>query len=237
MVRPMAFDGFPAGKLRFTPIPDLFFSELLPQIDDLGELKVTLYVLHRVQRAAGPRLAARSAMLADGTLMRALAGQAERVADALDAALARSVARGTLLRLDVAGESGADQWYLPNTESGRKLAADIEAGLAQLPDARRVERVAPADRPSIYTLYEQNIGLLQPLIADELREAEGAYPPEWIAEAFKRAVENNVRKWSYVRAILERWAVEGKNDEAHRRDSETDRYRDLRGRYGDYIQH
>ena len=37
------FPGFPEGKLRLTKIPSLFFSELLPDIDDLAELKVTLY--------------------------------------------------------------------------------------------------------------------------------------------------------------------------------------------------
>ncbi|MFN8472895.1 MAG: DnaD domain protein [Anaerolineae bacterium] len=232
----MPFDGFPAGKLRVTPIPDLFFSELLPQIDHLGELKVTLYVLHKVQRTSGLRLVRRSDMLADGALAQGLAGWGQAVVEALDDALERGVRRGTLLRLDIAGEHGTDQWFLPNSESGRKLAADIESGVVALPEARRIERVAPADRPSIYTLYEQNIGILQPIIAEELREAEEQYPNEWIVEAFKRAVENNVRKWSYVRAILERWAVEGKSDEANRRDPEADRSRYIRGKYADYIQ-
>ncbi len=232
----MPFDGFPAGKLKVTPIPDLFFSELLPQIDDLDELKVTLYVLHRVQRAHGLRLVRRSDMLADATLARALAGKGRGLAETLDQALSKGVTRGSLLRLDVAGDAGADQWYVPNSESGRKLAQEIELGLVQLPDARRVERFQAAEeRPSIYTLYEQNIGLLQPLIAEQLRDAEESYPPAWIAEAFQRAVENNVRKWSYVRAILERWAVEGKSDEADRRHSETDEFAEIRRRYGGYL--
>lgn len=228
----MSFDGFPAGKLKVTPIPDLFFSELLPQIDDLAELKVTLHVLHRVQRVTGLRLVRRSDMLADATLAQGLSGRGQKVDEALDAALERAVTRGSLLRLDVAGERGADQWFFPNSESGRKLAQDIQSGLVQLPDARRVERfVAAAERPSIYTLYEQNIGLLQPLIAEQLRDAEQTYPGEWIAEAFKRAVENNVRRWSYVRAILESWASEGKQDEVHRRDSGTDEFEEIRRRY------
>ena len=39
-----SFSGFPAGKLRFTSVPNLFFSELLPTMDDLAELKVTLHI-------------------------------------------------------------------------------------------------------------------------------------------------------------------------------------------------
>jgi DNA replication protein len=233
----MPFDGFPAGKLRVTPIPDLFFSELLPQIDDLAELKVTLHILHRVQRAGDLRVVRRAEMLADAGLMRGLAGMGQTATQALDDALAAAVARGAILRLDVSGASGADQWYVPNSESGRKLAADLEGGILQVPDARKVTRPAAVERPSIYTLYEQNIGLLQPIIAEELREADETYPTEWIAEAFKRAVEQNKRKWSYVRAILERWRLEGKTDEANQRDSEAERRRYIQGRYRDYIQH
>lgn len=33
-------------------------------------------------------------------------------------------------------------------------------------------------RPRILDLYEQNIGLLQPLLAEELLEAEDTYPAE-----------------------------------------------------------
>ncbi len=47
------FSGFPSGKVRFTPIPAPFFTELLPQIDQLGELKVTLYALWFLDRQEG----------------------------------------------------------------------------------------------------------------------------------------------------------------------------------------
>ncbi len=33
------FVGFPGGPVRFTAVPDLFWAELLPQIDDLAELE------------------------------------------------------------------------------------------------------------------------------------------------------------------------------------------------------
>ena len=73
------------------------------------------------------------------------------------------------------------------------------------------ERAEPGKRPNIFVLYEQNIGLLQPIIADELKDAESNYPQDWIEDAFRIAAENNVRSWRYVRAILQRWAAEGKD--------------------------
>jgi len=61
----------------------------------------------------------------------------------------------------------------------------------------------------IFKLYEQEIGLITPLIADQLSEAEKDYPAEWFAPAFQEAARNNVRTWSYASAILKRWKIEG----------------------------
>lgn len=67
------------------------------------------------------------------------------------------------------------------------------------------------ERPNIFALYEQNIGLLTPLLAEKLQDAEGRYPMDWIEAAFEEAVSNNKRNWRYIERILERWAVEGKS--------------------------
>lgn len=67
------------------------------------------------------------------------------------------------------------------------------------------------ERPNIFALYEQNIGLLTPLLAEKLQDAEGRYPLDWIEAAFEEAVSNNKRNWRYIERILERWAVEGMN--------------------------
>ena len=69
-----------------------------------------------------------------------------------------------------------------------------------------------------------------PLLAEELLDAEQTYPAEWIEEAFRIAVTNNVRRWAYVRAILERWAEEGRG-EPHRTHSASD-VREKRAPYG-----
>ena len=49
-----SFAGFPSGKVRLTPIPGPFFSELLPEIDHLGELKVTLYAFWFLDHLEAP---------------------------------------------------------------------------------------------------------------------------------------------------------------------------------------
>ena len=63
----------------------------------------------------------------------------------------------------------------------------------------------------IFSLYEQNIGQLTPMMAEVLKDAESMYPPGWIGEAIQLSVENNKRAWGYCEAILKRWQANGKD--------------------------
>ena len=58
---------------------------------------------------------------------------------------------------------------------------------------------------------ESNIGMLSPMIADELKEAEALYPSDWIADAFREAALQNARNWRYIVRILESWEREGRS--------------------------
>ena len=68
----------------------------------------------------------------------------------------------------------------------------------------------PPDRPNIFILYEKNMGIITPMMAEELKAAETEYPAGWIEDAIRESVENNVRRWSYAKKILDRWKVEGR---------------------------
>jgi len=75
------------------------------------------------------------------------------------------------------------------------------------------------------------------MIADELREAEKLYPEAWLKDAIKRAVDENKRKWSYIQAVLERWAREGKDNGTHQRNiGKTDPDKYVKGKYGHMVQ-
>ena len=62
------------------------------------------------------------------------------------------------------------------------------------------------------------------MIAETLRDAEQTYPADWLEDAIRIAVENNVRRWRYVDAILRSWKEEGR-DEQDRQGTEKDRRR------------
>ena len=211
------FGGFP-NRMRYTPVPNMFFSSLLAEIDDLVELKVTLYLFHRLYGKRGfPRLVRLSELSSDRTLLMALrAGGGDSPEKALIAGLDRACARGTLLGVGLqAGESG-DRCYLLNTALNRSLVRQAERGEISLVEGATPKAgwvALPEQRPSIYDLYEQNIGLITPLIAEELQEAEQAYPAEWIEDAFREAVSYNRRNWRYVRRILENWMSKGRGED------------------------
>jgi DnaD/phage-associated family protein len=228
------FSGFTSGKVRSASIPEPAFTELIPLIDDLAELKLTLHVLWRLGQQRGKTRYLRRADLTSDRVL--LAGLGDVPTEALSAALERAVERGTLLRAESTIEETSEEIYFANTPRGRAAVEAIARG--ESADGRHpADELEPAARPNIFTLYEQNIGLLTPLIADELREAEQTYPAEWIEDAFREAVTLNKRSWKYAHAILERWHTEGRGDETDRRDREADRRRYIEGEYGEYIEH
>jgi DnaD/phage-associated family protein len=215
------FAGFPEGKSRITQVPSAFFSDLLPLIDDLAELKVTLYAFWALSQQEGAVRYLRFAdFLNDQLLMQGLGATPNQAAAALAEAVERAVARGTFLHVSIESADGVADLYFLNTERGRNAVDGISRGeWRPNPDEEQPISLL-VERPNIFVLYEQNIGPLTPLIADELRDAEQSYPRSWLQEAVELAVTNNVRKWRYVVAILERWRQEGKQDGISRRDSQ-----------------
>jgi DNA replication protein len=232
----MGFAGFPSGKIPLTPIPRSFFSDVLPAIDHLGELKITLYAFWALAAREGRfRYLRRDELIQDELLMGGLKVQGATAEQALDEALERAVARGTLLKV-APTQDGPDQaYFFLNTAKGRAGAAALENGSWRPSGDPRMPVELRLERPNLFTLYEQNIGPLTPMIAEMLQEAEADYPQPWIEEAIQIAVRNNVRKWSYVEAILKGWRVEGKDDREDRGDTEKALRRYLEGDSADFF--
>lgn len=227
------FNGFPAGKQETIIVPALFFSELLPRIDHLGEMKVTLYCLWALQKQPGEYRYVRFTEAAKDTLF--LAGLAPRPDDqvpTLRDGFERCVARGTLLHLHVTFEHDTDEFYFMNTERGRQSVQALENG-EWLPDERLRPIGLEVVRPSIYAIYEQTIGPLTPMIAQQLQDAVQTYSPEWVMDAMQVAVDRGVRKWTYIVAILEGRLSRGQKGA---KPSQEDLLNDLKSRYSDLIE-
>lgn len=206
------FSGFPARPSGITQVPDEFFTQLLPLIDDPHELKVTIYGFWAVQQREGEYRFIRARDLReDTTLLAGLHEDTERARLLLDHALERAIVRGTFLHARIVPARGAEaeSIYFFNTERGRNAIAALDRG-DWTPQALEQPLSVKVDRPNIFKLYEQNIGAITPILAEILREAQDSFPQEWIDDAIRLALENNKRNWRYIEAILKRWSTEGR---------------------------
>jgi DNA replication protein len=194
-------------KLDFIYLPESFFTQGVPKIQDLAELKIVLHVAYLILRKQErPYSVTYKELLSY-----------EPIATMGEATLHQA--------LDSAAEHGI---LLHSTVDINGISEDVYS----LPDNKRQPSAV-----NIFVLYEQNIGIITPMIAEELQEAEKLYPPRWIEEAFKEAVTLNKRSWRYIARILERWANEGKDSGEYKRDIKKDgpdKY--VKGKYGHLVQ-
>lgn len=205
------FPGFTSSE-TFTQVPDSFIR-LINEMDDIAELKVTLYALWRIEHMEG-NFRAMCVTDFEAEPLGLNPGEIQR-------GLEKCIERRTLLK----AEHEADVFYFLNSPRGRLAAAAFANG-----QWREVGRImsTPVKKSNLFKLYEENIGALTPLLSDMLREAEKNYPSMWFEEAFEMAVSRNIRNWKYVEAILARWKEKGKDERKDRQDpvKDADRYTD-----------
>jgi len=231
--------GFPA-RMQFTPIPNVFFSHLLPQISDIAELKTTLHIFWLLYPKKGyPRFTTYGELLNDKSLMSSLREGDKPPDKLLGDALEMVVNRGTILHLVLDRDGAPEDIYFLNTDSNREIVAKIQNGELRLSGLKAGGQtyIETEEQPDIFTLYEENIGIIGPMVAEELKEAEKLYPEAWIRDAIKEAVKQGKHKWSYISAILERWSAEGRGNGTYRRDptkgTSPDKY--FKGKYGHMV--
>ena len=207
----MTFPGFPA-KVKFTPVPNPFFNELLEQIDSLSELKCTMRIIWLLsQRNSSSKFVTFQELQNDEILCKSFIQAGENPLSELNQGLKMALQRGTIL-VKTNRHNENDKIYMLNKQddiSTHEVIFDEQSEeYANYPTSFKSNEL----RPNIFVLYEDNIGMLSPIIAQELKDAEELYPQNWIEDAFKEAVINNKRSWKYILAILNRWNQEGKSD-------------------------
>ena len=212
------FNGFNSTE-TFTQLPDSFI-QLLKEINDIAELKVTLYAIWRIEHIEGHFRALCETDFEAESLGMGL--------EEIQIGLGKSIQRGTMLR----SQHEADVFYFLNSPRGRLAAEAFAKG--QWRESAKIF-AGPVSKSNIFKLYEENIGALTPLLSDMLREAEKNYPSMWFEEAFEIAVSRNVRNWKYVEAILTRWKEKGKDERKDQQDTVKDAKRYAEDEFSEFF--
>ena len=177
------FAGFPDDS-KYTPVPNLLFGSLLEEIDDPLALKCFLRVLWlHSQKKSTPAILTKNELMADATLGTVVSIPGTSTEAALEDALDKTVGLGLLLHMRVDSARGVFDVYVPNTQKGRQDAQGLKDSRT---DVSVTDVPAAAYRPKIFRLYEECIGIITPMIAELLKDAEQQYPEAWIEEAFRR---------------------------------------------------
>jgi len=217
----MKFEGFPANT-RFTSVPDPFINLLAPGMKT-AEIVLMLAVFNILFNKKGyPRYVTTTELAS------------HPATGGVDVSVPLNIVAtaGLLLPFTIGGEV---VYFLNNPEGRRATGQTIQGAPKPAEISTTQITHPPPPLPNIFTQYEENIGVLTPMIAEELKDILDNYPEEWIRDAIKEAVSLNKRSIRYVQRILERWVAEGKNSYGtHRSDIERDKY--VRGHYGGLVQ-
>ena len=202
----MQSKGFP-DSTKYLGLPVNIFNQILENIEDITDFKILLRVIYLSQTKKGKYLfCSIDELLSDRILMRTL----QKTHPQSDKKQIIKNSLNNLITLEliiqVVSKSNQETSYLLNTKFNRNIPHGFSANPVESLEPWEADELTP----NIFTLYEQNISTLTPIIAEKLREAEEIYPSDWINEAFSEAVKNNKRNWSYISSILTKWNIQGK---------------------------
>lgn len=227
------FKGFTDKSNKNIQLPPELISDVLPNLSDLDEIKVILiffwYLQNRDQNTGY--------VTVEELLLEPLVKTTFAADDHLDAQKLRgAIDKAVMDNVILSGQKDGFEILFVNSARGAALLKGLQTGEWQAGVDGAISLPLAEARPNIFSLYEQNIGLLTPLMADTLIDAEKSYPMEWIEDAMKIAVERNARNWRFIDAILRTWKEKGR-DEKNQRTAAEGRKRDSEGEFSDFILH
>ncbi len=227
------------GETGVTCLPATFFNHLMPAISNLTELKLVLYIIYLIQKK-GESFSGITAeeLSANPTIQHILSADMRPAEEVIQTTLGRAISQGILihLSLNVAGKQ-EDVYVINNTASKEGLAGTqsvTKSPVEILPG--NAPGVINKEEYNIFTLYEENIGMLTPMIAEQLKEAQQIYPSSWVKDAFREAASLNKRNWRYIEKILQRWGLEGRGhgpSGRYTKENDPDKY--IKGKYGHIV--
>ena len=211
-VRPVR--GFPlSDDYATTRVPNAVLGRALSTIEDPDAIKLILRAIWLLERQRGyPRYITTQDLKSDRVLS-LIFGNSSRFEGVLEAAIIAKV----LIRVAIGGRS----CLMLNTDSAARAALNASTSSAETSgEGDGWDAPAEATMPlDAFRAYEENIGVLTPMIRESILAALEDFTDEDITHAVRIAVEKERRSWSFVASVLRSWSREGIPDE--RRDGKS----------------
>ena len=213
--------GFPlSDDYGATRVPNAILGRVLAEVEDLRTLKLILRAIWLLERQRGfPRYISTEDLRRDRVVSRLIHDESE-LAECLNSAKSQ----GVLIEVSVNG----NECLMLNTESAERASFDVisPAGTPEN-ESGWDSPTTSTSPPDAFRAYEENIGVLSPMIRENILSALEDFTDEDITYAVRIAVENESRSWSFVAGVLRRWLRDGVPHERNDRQSgrTTDRGR------------
>ncbi len=218
-------------------IPHIYFRKVLAEINNVTDIKIVLYIFWFLGHQEGnSKFITLSDFLNDSDFLAGIDLDSGEFEERIRKSLQSLVTGGILICYNPESDNYNNAVYFLTSPKNQAIVKSLKDGRISIQELVRVTVKLAVDKPTIYKLYEENIGPLTPLLADALRDAEQNYPYDRIVKAFQIAVERNVRNWRYIDAILKSGQEKGK-DGSDRQDTKEDRKRYYKGKYADFVEH
>ncbi len=219
-------------------VPEQLFHFLLSDSCEEDVIKISLFFLMKAMHIEGPFIYLEPEdFFHDPILVNSFSQPGESPRQLIETSLKKMVELNIFLEGILTSENEIRRYYFLNSPKGRAAIKAIQSGKWNQKADKHGKGDISEGEVNIFKVYEENIGLITPLIADALKDAEISYPETWIYDAVRIAAEKNKRNWSYILAILKRWQAEGKDGRNDRKDGEKDRKRYTDGEYSEFIDH
>lgn len=185
-----------------TRVPNAVLSAVLDEVEESETVKLILRAVWLLERQRGfPASITVNELRHDRVLIRVFKSQ-----ERFNAALDQSLNLGVLIKFEL---NNADALML-NTVSATRQVEHAKGTQPESIDDDGWDASVGSEMPDdAFRAYEENIGILSPMIRENITAALQDFSDEDIIEAIKIAVENENRSWSYVAGVLRRWARDG----------------------------
>ena len=219
-------------------IPEQFFSDVLPNITNILELKISLIILNEIASQPVESRFINRVGIENLEQVKSLETDGIQPSLALIESVLEKLTRAKLIfsmKLNLESEDSGEMYFLDDIE-GRKLSENFKLGIVS-PNITGDNPEKDIDKGmTIFDLYEKNIGIIPgSQVAEELIEAEKTYPAQWLEDAFDEAVAQDVRRWAYIRAILASWSNGGRGNYDGKTGGRNSESRYKSGKYGKVV--